>query len=45
MKFIVYTERRLVDMSGSCKQFWGEFEICVNAMAQNPFLSVFFLPQ
>lgn len=41
MKFIVCTERRHLDVFGSCKQFCGEFEVCVNAMAQNPSVSAF----
>lgn len=41
MNFVTYSERRLLDVFGSCKQFCGEFEVCVNAMAQNAFPSAF----
>lgn len=41
MKFAVYAEVFFQHIFGSCKQFYGGFEVCLNAMAQNSFLSVF----
>lgn len=41
MEFTVYAERRLLHIFGSCKQFCRELEVCLNAVAQNSFLSVF----